>query len=111
MGLDAHLIELIFTIITSVLASSGFWAFLQRRLDRDTADKRLLVGIAHDRIMFIGGQYLQRGDWITIDEYENLHDYLYVPYVESGGNGAAKKLMDEIDKHLRIVKEPPRENF
>jgi hypothetical protein len=47
-------------------------------------------GISHQR-------YIERG-WITQDEYENLHDYLYKPYEEMGGNGSAKKVMQEINK-------------
>ena len=57
----------------------------------------MLVGLAHDRIVYIGIQYIERG-YITRDEYENLHDYLYVPYSKLGGNGSAKRVMDEVDK-------------
>ena len=32
------------------------------------------------------------------DEYENLVDYLYKPYEEMGGNGSAKRIVDEIKK-------------
>lgn len=41
--------------------------------------------------------YIDRG-WITQDEYENLHDYLYKPYEKMGGNGSAKKVMSEVNK-------------
>ena len=40
--------------------------------------------------------YIERG-WITQDEYENLNDYLYKPYFKMGGNGAAKRIMQEVD--------------
>ena len=53
--------------------------------------------VAHDRIIYLGMSYIERG-WITQDEYENLHDYLYKPYEEMGGNGSAKKVMQEINK-------------
>lgn len=88
---------MVVTIVTSVLASSGFWAFLQRHFDRNNATKRLLIGIGHDRIMFLGMQYIKRGS-ITADEYENLHDYLYLPYKENGGNGSAERIMNEVEK-------------
>ena len=52
----------------------------------------MLIGLAHDRIIYLGMSYIERG-WITQDEYENLHDYLYKPYEEMGGNGSAKKVM------------------
>lgn len=88
---------MVVTIVTSVLASSGFWAFLQRHFDKNDATKRLLIGIGHDRIMYLGMQYIERGS-ITADEYENLHDYLYLPYKENGGNGSAARIMSEVEK-------------
>lgn len=96
------------TIVTSVLASSGFWAFLQKYFDKNDTTRKLLIGIGHDRIMYLATQYLERGDWITTDEYENLHDYLYQPYVDNGGNGSAKRIMEEVDRRLKIVKYPPK---
>lgn len=95
-------LRMVVTIVTSVLASSGFWAFLQRHFDKNDATKRLLIGIGHDRIMYLGMQYIQRGS-ITADEYENLHDYLYLPYKENGGNGSAARIMNEVEK-LPITK-------
>lgn len=92
----------IVTVLCSVLASSGFWVFLQRHSDKNNAERKMLVGLAHDRIIYLGMSYIERG-YITRDEYENLHDYLYVPYEVLGGNGAAKKVMDEVNK-LKIQK-------
>lgn len=62
-----------------------------------TAEKQLLVGLAHDRIIAQRETFIARS-YITKDEYENLHDYLYVPYIAAGGNGTAKKLMSDVDK-------------
>lgn len=90
-------LQMAVTIVTSVLASSGFWAFLQKHFDKNDATKRLLIGIGHDRIMYLGLQYISRGS-ITADEYENLHDYLYLPYKENGGNGSAARIMNEVEK-------------
>ena len=57
----------------------------------------MLVGLGHDRIMFLGMHYIERG-YITRDEYENLCEYLYNPYEKLGGNGSAKRIMAEVDK-------------
>lgn len=57
----------------------------------------MLVGLAHDRIIYLGMTYIERG-WITYDEYENLHDYLYKPYEQMGGNGSATRIMNEVQK-------------
>lgn len=85
------------TVVCSVIASSGFWAFFQKRFDRNDAKTKLLVGVAHDRIVALAMTYIERG-WVTQEEYENLNDYLFVPYEAAGGNGTAKKLMQEVDK-------------
>ena len=90
------------TVVCSVFACSGFWAFLQSRETKKSCHMKLLLGLAHDRIIYLGLKYIERGDWITQDEFENLHDYLYLPYEESGGNGSAKRVMDEVKK-LRVV--------
>ena len=57
----------------------------------------MLVGLAHDRIMYLGMQYVDRG-YVTQDEYENLRTYLYDPYKKLGGNGSAERVMKEVDK-------------
>ena len=41
--------------------------------------------------------YIDRG-CVTQDEYENLRVYLYEPYERMGGNGSAKRIMQEVDK-------------
>lgn len=99
--------HVVLTIIGSVAASTGFWAFMQRRVDCNTATHSMLLGLGHDRIMFLGMLYIERG-YITRDEYENLHDYLYVPYKKMGGNGSALRVMEEVGK-LPIRKEKIRE--
>lgn len=89
------------TIFAAVFASSGFWAFvtfiIQRRDRNESAETKMIKGLGHDRICWLGQAYVKRG-YITKDEYENLHDYLYVPYHEMGGNGTAEKIMKEVEK-------------
>ena len=97
----------ILLIVGGILASSGFWAWLMNRQKKDSAEKKLLRGLAHDRIMDLGTKFLQRGNWITRDEFENLNDYLYVPYHDCGGNGTAEKLMCDVKSKLNIVNDPP----
>lgn len=90
-------IQTVVTIICAVIASSGFWAFLQKRNENKDVKSQMLIGLAHDRIIFLGMEYIERG-WISQDEYENLCEYLYKPYEQLGGNGSAKKIMAEINK-------------
>lgn len=89
-------IQMIVTIICSVVASSGFWAYIQKKNENKDNKSQMLLGLAHDRIICLGMQYIERG-WITQDEYENLYEYLYKPYEEMGGNGSAKRIMMEIN--------------
>lgn len=90
-------VETLITVLCAVLASSGFWALIQKLTDKKDAKTQMLVGLAHDRILYLGMSYAQRG-YITKDEYENLYDYLYKPYLKMGGNGSAKRVMGEVDK-------------
>lgn len=103
MGMEPWL-QMVVTIICAVLASSGFWAFMQKKADRKAAENKqttvetqMLIGLAHDRIMYLGMSYIERG-YITSDEYENLYEYLYKPYEKMGGNGSAKRVMTEVNK-------------
>ena len=96
-------ISMVVTVVCSVLASSGLWTYIQKRSEKKDVNKELLLGIAHDRIMFLAMSYLNRG-YITQDEYENLYMYLYNPYKKAGGNGSATHIMSQIDK-LPVRKE------
>lgn len=84
------------TIICAVIASSGFWTFLQKRNENKDIKSKMLIGLAHDRIIFLGMHYIERG-WVSQDEYENLYEYLYKPYEKLGGNGSAKRIMEEVN--------------
>ena len=93
-------LQMALTIFCSVLASSGFWSYLQKLHDKKDLRTQMLIGLGHDRIIFLGMTYIERG-WITQDEYENLYDYLYKPYEAMGGNGSAKQVMERV-KQLEL---------
>lgn len=67
------------------------------------AQSEMLVGLGHDRIVYLGQKYLERGS-LTLNEYENLSKYLYKPYKKLGGNGTAEKIMEQVDK-LQITED------
>ena len=90
------ILQVILTIVTTLLASSGLWAFLGSRLERNNAERELIVGIGHIELVFFGMQYIERG-WITRDEYDTMQE-LYKPYVKLGGNGSGTKIMKELEK-------------
>lgn len=84
-------------VIGSVMGSSGYWNYKERKGNVKDASTQLLLGLAHDRIIFLGMSYVERG-WITKDEYEDFIKYLYGPYETFGGNGLAEKVMQEVKK-------------
>ena len=90
-------IQMVITIVCAVLASSGFWAYIMQRMSRRDIKTEMLIGLGHDRILYLGMSYIERG-YITSDEYENLYEYLYKPYEKLGGNGSAKRIMEEVKK-------------
>lgn len=90
-------VQIAVPLVAAVLTSSGLWAVVARRADKGDAQRKMLVGLAHDRIIHLGMVYVDRG-YITQDEYENLNDYLYTPYEKIGGNGSAKRVMEEVRK-------------
>lgn len=90
-------VQMIVSVILGVAASSGFWTFMMRKSERNDDRTKMLIGLGHDRIVFLCQKYINRKS-ITHDEYENLYEYLYKPYAALGGNGTAKRLMDEVNK-------------
>jgi len=90
---------LIGTVVAAIFASTGFWAYVtyltQMKDTKDSAESQMLKGLGHDRICCLGESYIKRG-YITKDEYENLHDYLYLPYKKLGGNGTAEKIVKDV---------------
>jgi hypothetical protein len=86
-------------IIIAVFASTGLWSFIsmlvQRYMERKSDYALMMRGLGHDRICCLGEYYVKRG-CITRDEYENLVDYLYIPYKKLGGNGTAEKIINEV---------------
>lgn len=96
-GSTPWLATLVVTVLTSALMSSGLWAFLEKRSNKNTAIVKLLLGLARDRIVYLGMSYIDRG-WIAKDEYDDFIRYLYTPYSEFGGNGLADKVQLEVSR-------------
>lgn len=101
-------IQILVTILGSVLGCAGFWSFLDKRKERKEAAKekksasnRMLLGLAHDRIIHLCLMYMNRG-WISTDELEDLLTYLYEPYRDMGGNGTVKRLVEGDVKKLPV---------
>jgi len=85
----------------TLATSSGFWIMVNKKLESKDLGRKLLIGLAHDRIVYLSMKYIEC-QCITQDEYENLVQYLYEPYLNLGGNGSVKRLMEEVNK-LAII--------
>ena len=92
--------DLIITVIVTIFASSGFWAFAlgiyEHRRKWESAEDRAIRALLHDRVFEISKMLIQRGS-VTTEEYDNLK-YLFEPYQEMGGNGTCQRLKAEVDK-------------
>ena len=55
------LTQIIIPVVCSVLASTGLWAYLVKKAETRDLKSAVLVGLAHDRIMQLGGMYIERG--------------------------------------------------
>ena len=103
--------ETIVTIVVAIFASGGFWAFLQNWLinrgRRNSAEQKLILGLAFRQIVELCDEYLDKG-CIDADEYKELNHYLFLPYKEMGGNGTAARLIKEVES-LPLRKETHHE--
>ena len=92
-----HAIDIMVTVIVAVLGSNGLWAIVQSKIYSKDARSKMLLGLGHDRIIYLCDESIPRG-WLTHDESENLYEYLYKPYKDMGGNGTTERLMNEVNK-------------
>lgn len=99
--LGLPILTIVAGIVTSLITSQGLWNHISTKSRKDSAEADLLLGLGHTRIMNLCGKYIKRG-WITPEEYEDLITYLYKPYLELGGNGTVKKMVENEINRLPI---------
>lgn len=90
-------LNILVTVVIAMFGSTGLWTLLLRIVDSKSAQAQMVKGLGHDRILYLGQKYVDRG-YITHDEYENLIDYLYKPYKKLNGNGSAERMIYEVNK-------------
>lgn len=91
-------LQILVTILASIMASGGFWTYLQSRYKKKDSKTKVILGLGYDRIIALGMKYIARG-WITNDEYENLEEYIYKPYHElRPDDGSVRKVMQEVNQ-------------
>lgn len=68
---------------------------MQRKDETRTATSKLLMGLAYNRLVTLGVEYIERG-WVTKDEFEEYQKYYFAPYKALGGNGVAERIWNEV---------------
>lgn len=89
--------DLVISVIVAILGSTGLWTFINKKIEDKSASRRMILGLGYRELTHACREYIDRG-WISLDEYEDLNKYLYLPYIEMGGNGTAQALMEKVKK-------------
>lgn len=76
--------------------SGGFWVYLTHRQKKREAIDSLIMGLAHDKIVYLGMRYIEKG-FVTKDEYDDLFKYFWEPYHALGGDGSAERIVRLVD--------------
>lgn len=90
--MDQHTLELIVTVVVTMIGSNGLWAFIQSKSTHKSASEKMILGLGHAEIFRQAEHYIRRGG-ITTEELEDLNKYLFKPYKEMGGNGTAETIV------------------
>ena len=51
------LAEMALTVLVAIIGSTGLWNFISTRREKRDAKTKLLIGLAHDRIVYLGMKY------------------------------------------------------
>ena len=110
--------ETVLTILLAVVASSGVWSVVlaivnarikkrEKLLEADSAERAMLLALAHDRIYFLCTRYLKefndgKRKGISKEEWENL-SILFDGYQKLGGNGTCERLFGECEDMPTLV--------
>ena len=59
--MDPWVQQIAVPLAVAMLTSSGLWALVSKRADKNDAERKMLVGLAHDRIIHLGMAYVREG--------------------------------------------------
>lgn len=90
-------LDVLVSVVLAILGSSGLWAYYTDKRTKENSRDKLLKGLSHIVIMERAHEYLDRGS-IGSEEFSLLYNLVYANYKELGGNGAAEKLMIELER-------------
>lgn len=90
-------LSIVITATAAILASTGFWSYLEVKDTATSARVNLLKGIGYYALNQSALQKLEEG-YITPEQYTEMYRYLYEPYIALGGNGSAERLMELVSR-------------
>lgn len=103
--MNATLVVTLVVAIVGVFAGSGFWRFLETRMDKKdkemSVDREALMGLLHAEIYRRCKAAINKG-YITVAEYDDLR-HLSAPYFELGGNDTGKMLVAEVERLDKVT--------
>lgn len=79
---------------------------MQYKDSKKDARSQLLLGIGYYALQAECIKHLHVGS-ITREEYNEIYMHLYEPYIALGGNGTAKKMMEDVGELPLWRREPP----
>lgn len=88
------IVDVILTALASVLASSGFWAFIQSRSNKNSAVNTALGALLRHEMFEIYAQYRDAEE--VPRSVQDEMDALWEPYHALGYNHTGEKIHDEI---------------
>lgn len=56
-----EILQAIITVLCSVIASSSFWLFIEKKSNKKDLSSKMLIGLAHERIVSLGMEYIKKG--------------------------------------------------
>lgn len=89
-------VEMILTIVGAVVASTGFWTFMQKVFSKPRALDKLLLAIVQDRFVSLSQTCIDKG-YVTEQQYKILMD-IYKPYKAADGDGLVDKYWSEVNE-------------
>ena len=93
--------EIIVAIVAAIFASTGFWTFINNvyanKRERESVERKALKGLLHNELMKKCDEFVKQG-FINVQDYEDLNEYIYLPYRDLGGNGTGERAWQELNK-------------
>lgn len=89
-------LQMIATIVAAVLASTGFWTFLQKVVSKPRALDKLVLAIVQERFVNLAQDCINRG-YVTNQQYKIMMD-IYKPYKGADGDGLVDKYWSEVNE-------------